>query len=352
MARDDLTVIGGVDTHRDTHHAVVLDERGRRLGDASFGTEPAGLRALLEWLRGFGVLAAVGVEGTGTYGAELTRLLHAQGVPVTEVCRPNRRLRRLRGKSDPIDAEAVARAVLSGEADTVPKDRTGIVEAIRMLRVARDGAVKARTAAANQLRDLLVTAPAGVREPLRRLSSGRRVQACSRLRPDADRLAEPAQAAKTALRHVAGRILALDTEISALDIQLAELVATAAPGTTALLGVSTDHAGQLLVTAGDNPDRLRSEAAFAHLCAAAPIPASSGRTQRHRINPAGDRQANRALHLITLSRMRWCPTTRAYVTRRTAEGLSKRDIIRCLKRYLARKIYRTIRADLAALHTT
>ena len=308
-----------------------------------------------------GVLTAVGVEATGTYGAELTRLLQAHGVPVggvpaAEVCRPNRRLRRLRGKSDPIDAEAAARAVLSGEADTVPKDRTGVVEAIRMLRVTRDGAVTARTATArtataNQLPDLLVTAPAGIREPLRRLSTGRRVQACSRLRPDVNQLADPAQAAKTALRHVAGRILALDTEIRALDTQLTGLVA-AAPRTTALLAVSTDHARQLPVTAGDNPDRLRSDAAFAHLCAAAPIPASSGHTQRHRLNHAGDRQANRALHLIALSRMRWCPTTRAYVARRTAEGLSKRDIIRCLKRYLAPKIYRTIRADLNALHAT
>jgi transposase len=290
MTSDERAVIGGVDTHRDTHHAVALDERGRLLGDASFGTDPSGLRALLEWLRGFGVLTAVGVEGTGTYGGELTRLLQAQGVPVAEVCRPNRRLRRLRGKSDPIDAEAAARAVLSGEADTVPKDRTGVVEAIRMLRLTRDGAVKARTAAANQLRDLLVTAPASVREPLRRLSTGRRVQACARLRPDVNQLADPAQAAKTALRHVAGRILALNTEIRALDTQLTGLVATAAPRTTALLGVSTDHAGQLLVTAGDNPDRLRSDAAFAHLCAAAPIPASSGRTQRHRLTtPATDK---------------------------------------------------------------
>src|SRR5829696_4695595 len=247
-----------------------LDERGRLLGDASFGTDRSGLRALLEWLRGFGVLTAVGVEATGTYGAELTRLLQAHGVPVggvpaAEVCRPNRRLRRLRGKSDPIDAEAAARAVLSGEADTVPKDRTGVVEAIRMLRVTRDGAVTARTATArtataNQLPDLLVTAPAGIREPLRRLSTGHRVQACSRLRPDVNQLADPAQAAKTALRHVAGRILALDTQLTGL--------VAAAPRTTALLAVSTDHARQLPVTAGDNPDRLRSDAAFAHLCAA------------------------------------------------------------------------------------
>ena len=271
-----------------------------------------------------------------------------------EVNQPHPHARRRRGKTDPLDAEAAARKALSGEATTVPKDTTGIVEAIRLLRVARAGAVKAHTAALNQLGELLLTAP----EPLRRqLTSQRKtlsgqVSVCARLRPDPARLADPIQAAKLALRAVAERAQQLDRQARDLDRQLARLVARAAPRTTGLLGISTAHAGQLLVTAGQNLDRLGSEAAFAHLCAADPIPASSGKTTRHRLNPGGDRDANTALHLIAVVRLRYCPRTRAYAARRTAQGLSKREIIRCLKRYIAREVYYRLRRDLAALQPT
>lgn len=348
MAR---TVFGGVDTHADTHYAAILDEQGRLLGTAEFPATGAGYRALLAWMRRAGQPVKVGVEGTGSYGAGLTRYLASQAVTVVEVNQVDRRTRRRRGKSDPIDAEAAARAVFAEAATAVPKDRSGMVEAIRVLRVARSGAVKARTAALNQIKDLITTGPEAVRAQFRGLGLPQQAKACARLQPDLRRLHDPVQATAAALLAVATRVAALTTEITQADKQLKALVAAAAPRTTALLGISTEHAGQLLVTAGDNPQRLRSEAAFAALCAASPIPASSGKTSRHRLNPAGDRAANRALHMTAVVRMRWCPATRAYVHRRTKEGMSKRDIMRCLKRYIARAVYRTIQADLAALRT-
>jgi transposase len=345
-------VIGGVDTHGRTHHAAVIDQHGRLLGDHQFPADRGGYGQLLGWLRRHGALDAVGVEGTGSYGAGLARFLVRQGVRVLEVGRPDRRTRRQRGKSDPIDAEAAARAVLAGTATATPKRHDGIVEAIRALRAARGGAVKARTAAVNQLKALLVTAPAPVREALDGLSTPKQVQACARLRPDLEQLADPAQASKAALRALASRIGALDQEVGLADERLGTLVGKAAPRLLRLLAIGIDHAGQLLVTAGDNPERLRGEAAFAHLCGVAPIPASSGRTHRHRLHRGGDRGANRALHLAVVVRMRYCPRTRAYVQRRTKEGLSKPEVMRCVKRYLAREVYHALVADFEALHAT
>jgi transposase len=345
-------VVGGVDTHGETHHAAVLDELGRQLGDQEFPTTPAGYRRLLIWLGSFGQLDRVGVEGTGAYGAALNRVLRQAGITVIEVDRPDRKTRRMRGKSDPIDAYAAALAALSGRAAGTPKARDGRIEAIRTLRVARRGAVKARTQAMNQLRALLTTGPAELREQLRALSSTVLVDACARLRPNAN-LADPSQATKAALRRLARRHQQLSTEIAELDAELAPLVTAAAPDLLALHGVGVEVAGQLLVTAGDNPQRLRSEAAFAHLCGAAPIPASSGRTDRHRLNRSGDRWANCALHTIAVSRMRWHPDTRAYVTRRRQAGLSNKEIMRCLKRFIARQVYHALsKSELASSAAT
>jgi transposase len=226
------------------------------------------------------------------------------------------------------------------------------VESIRALRTARSGAVKARTAAINQLKALLVTAPANLREALDGRSTPALIAACGRLRPDQNALADPAHATKAALAMVAQRIQLLEAEITLADQRLAILVGRAAPRLLGLLAIGNDHAGQLLVTAGQHPERLRGEAAFAHLCGVAPIPASSGKTHRHRLHRGGDRDANRALHLAVVVRMRFCPRTRAYVQRRTREGLSKPEIIRCVKRYLAREVYHALVADFEALHTT
>ena len=352
MPKRTRVVIGGVDTHGRTHHAAVIDQQGRLLGDREFAADSSGYRQLLGWLSRHGPVDSVGVEGTGSYGAGLTRFLVDAGVKVVEVDRPDRRTRRQRGKSDPIDAEAAARAVLAGTATAAPKRRDGIVEAIRVLRTARRGASKARTAAINQLKALVVTAPAPVREALDDLSVSVVIATCARFRPEETGLADPLYASKAALQAIARRIQLLEAEIDLADQRLATLVGRAAPRLLGLLAIGNDHAGQLLVTAGQHPERLRGEAAFAHLCGVAPIPASSGKTHRHRLHRGGDRDANRALHLAVVVRMRFCPRTRAYIERRTKQGLSKPEIMRCVKRYLAREVYHALVADFEALHAT
>lgn len=333
-------VIGGVDTHMSVHVAAVLSSIGQLLEVQSFPADPAGYAELLAWLRSHGRLVRVGVEGTGTYGAGLARLLMAQDdIEVLEIDRPNRQKRRRTGKSDPIDAIAAARAALAGEGAT-PKNRTGAVEAIRALRVVRRGARADRTRAINQLRALVNTAPDEVREPLRHLPIAKLVTTCARLRPSGP--VDAVVGTKHALRALAGRIQTLDTEIAELDAQLAPLVADTAPELVELFAVGTDTAGALLVTMGDNPDRLRNEASFAKLCGVAPLEASSGVIVRHRLNRGGDRQANSALWRIALIRMRHHPETRAYVARRLDEGKSKREIMRCLKRYIAREVFNAV----------
>jgi transposase len=341
MTSHGLEVIGGVDTHGHTHHAAVLDGLGRKLGDREFPATSAGYRQLLDWVGSHGPIRAVGVEGTGSYGAGLAKVLRAAGISVLEVDRPDRKMRRAKGKSDPLDAYAAAGAVLSERAQASPKTRDGHSEAIRVLRIAHQSAVKARTQTINQIHSVLVCAPAHLRERMAPLSGSALIQALARLRPGAT-VSDILTATKTTLRYLARRHQALDQEIDELEAQIAPLVAKTAPELLALFGVGTHTAAQLLVTAGDNPERMRSEAAFAHLCGVAPIPASSGRTHRHRLNRGGDRQANKALYMIVLTRLRHDPATRAYAERRTHEGLSKKDIIRCLKRYLAREVYHAL----------
>ena len=341
-------VFGGVDTHADTHTSAVIDAAGRLLAHRQFPATPAGYAQLTDWLARHGRIQRVGVEGTGVYGAGLARHLAAADIELVEVDRPDRKTRRFAGKSDPIDAEAAARAALAGRAIGTPKTRTGPVEAVRALRVARRSAVAARAEAQTQLKALLITAPEPLRTQLRGLGLRRLLTTCAALRPDHGRIDEPEQATKTALRTLARRHAQLATEIDELDAQLAPLVRQINPALTDANGVGTDVAGQLLATAGDNPDRLRSEAAFAALCGVSPIPASSGRTHRHRLNRGGDRQANAAIYRVVLCRMRWDPRTHAYVQRRTAEGLSKKDIIRCLKRLIARELYYLLTSPPAA----
>jgi len=334
------SVVAGVDTHKDVHVAAALDELGRLLSAASFPTNPAGYRRLSNWLSSFGRLAAVGVEGTGCWGAGLARHLTAAGIEVVEVNRPNRQRRRRLGKSDAIDAEEAARAVLAGDARGVPKTATGLVECIRQLRIARRGALKARIQATNTLHALIDTAPEDIRGQLRPLSHARRVQLAARYRPGPP--STPSAAAKYALACLARRLQILETEIADLTRQLDALTAAAAPELHARYGLGTDTVGALLVAAGDNPQRLRHEKSFAALCGASPVQASSGRTQRHRLNRGGNREANSALWRIVIVRMKYDPATRAYVDRRTKEGLSKPEIIRCLKRYIARQVYRDL----------
>jgi transposase len=328
----------GVDTHADSHVAAALDQAGRPLGTRAISTTPGGYAALVAWASTLGRVDRVGVEGTGSYGAGLARWLRAHGQLVVEVDRPDRTARRRQGKADDLDAHAAARAVQAGTATGQPKAGDGTVEMIGSLRLARRSAVKARTQAANQLKALLVTAPDGLRAQLRRLPPAELVTTAARLQA-ATKPATPTAAAKLALRSIARRWLQLTQEITALDTHLERLVAMAAPALVAVKGVGTQTAAALLVAAGDNPERLRSEAAFAHLCGVAPIPASLGKITRHRLNRGGNREANWALYLIAVGRMAWHGPTRAYVERRTKEGKSKAEIIRCLKRHIARELY-------------
>ena len=341
IADESRFITGGVDTHAEVHVAGVVDQAGRVLGTREFPATTAGYQAALAWMRGHGDLVKVGVEGTGSYGAGLARHLAARGIEVTEVIRPNRQARRRRGKSDAADAVAAALAALNGEASGKPKGRDGAVESIRALQVARRGAVKARTQAGNQLRDLIVTAPEVLREKLAGLPAHERVTLAARFRPGD--LTSPAEAAKAAMAAVARRHQALAAEIRQLDSVLEALVEHAAPAEfLARKGVGTRVAATLLVTAGDNPDRLRTEASFAALCGASPVDASSGKQHRHRLNRGGDRQANSALWRIVFTRMTTDPRTMAYVARRTAEGKTTREIMRCLKRYVAREVYKAL----------
>ncbi len=296
----------------------------------------------MRWAEGLGTVRCAGVEGTSSYGAGITHHLRKAAIPVREVERPKRRHLHRNSKSDSRDAESAARAVLAGETAGEPKSADGRVEMIRALRTARRSAVKSRTQAANQLRNLVVTAPDGLRHRLRGLSTKELVALASRLRlkDDPDDVVE---ATRFALRSVARRYdEVLSEEITRLDVHLDRLVAETAPKLVSLPGIGTDHAATLLSVVGDNPERLKSEASFASLCGVSPVQASSGKVVRHRLNRGGNRDANRALYMICMVRMGRDQRTKEYVARRTAEGKSRREIIRCLKRYIAREVYRVL----------
>lgn len=343
MHREPGEVVGGVDTHLEVHVAAVIDHIGRILATESFSASPKGYQRLLAWMRSHGELCCVGVEGTGAYGAGLARHLAQNGVEVIEVNRPDRQRRRRRGKSDTTDAEAAARAVLSGEAAVIPKTADGQVEGLRALRIARRSARKARTQTALQIRDLILTAPDGLRDQLQTLETPDRAKRCARFRCGDP--TDPTQAIKRALRILGRRYEHLSEELAELDGVIAELCAEINPALMGAKGVGPEVAATLLVIAGDNPARLHSDAALAALCGASPIEASSGRTVRHRLNRGGNREGNNALWRIALVRMATCPRTRAYVERRTAEGRTKKEIIRCLQRYVAREIHTLLVKD-------
>ena len=331
-------VTGGVDTHLDVHVAAALDANGGVLGVESFPTTPGGYRDLHGWLAGFGEVERVGVEGTGAYGAGLARFLQRAGLEVIEVDRPNRQERRRNGKSDQLDAVEAARAALGGRCRAVAKTGDGAMEAMRALLVAKRSGRQARVRSLNQIRHLTYTAPDDLRARLQPLPTAQLAAAAARLRPTGDVVSS---ATKLALRTLGRRVLDLDAQLAVLDEALTELITATAPELLALHGVGIDTAATLLVAAGDNPERIRSESSWAHLCGVAPIPAGSGKTNgRVRLNLGGNRQANHALWRIVITRMSSDPRTRAYVARRSDEGLSKREIIRVLKRYVARETYR------------
>jgi transposase len=335
-------IIVGVDTHKDTHAAVALNALGARLGSTTVPVNRAGYRRIETWAQSFGTVAAFGIEGTGSYGAGLARALREAGHRVLEVNRPDRSARRRHGKSDTLDAEAAARAVLAGQARAEPKSGTSSVEMIRHLKIARDAAVKAKTQAMQTLKSIIVSAPADLREQLEGIH-GRvtLVRHLAALRPGP--MTSTTASAKAALRATARRWLILHQEIEGHDRCLDALVSATAPQLTAAPGIANTTAAELLLLVGDNPERIRSEGAFAKMCGTCPIPASSGRTNRHRLNRGGNRQANAALHRIVVTRMRVHGTTIDYVARRTREGKTKQEIMRCLKRYVAREVFGLLR---------
>ncbi len=332
----DEEIILGVDTHNDVHVAAVITTLGVLLGTGTFPTTGAGYTALLDWARGHGRLRRAGVEGTSSHGTALTRHLRRRHIHVIEINRPDRAARRRRGKTDAVDAENAARAVLSGQATAKAKANDGHVEIIRLIKIAKDSANKARTQAINQLRAVIVRTEPELRESLTGLSPARLFQTCAML-DDADPLTDVG--AVVVLRGLAQRILTLTEEIKTLNKQLSTTVSGCAPKLLDQHGVGPDTAAALLIAAGDNPQRLTSPAAFAALCGVNPIEASSGKTTRHRLNRGGDRRANSALYTIVLTRLGRDQRTRDYANRRTREGKSTKEIIRCLKRYVAREVF-------------
>jgi transposase len=333
-------VVGGVDTHADVHVAAAVDLNGAVLGIESFSVNGAGYRRLEEWLTSFGPVIRVGVEGTGSYGVGLTRHLHREGIVVVEVDRPNRQMRRRFGKSDPIDAEAAARAALSGSASVTPKRRDGTVEQMRVLVVARRSTRMQRSQTLNQLRQVVITGPDEVRARFKdRYKTGLVTEAAAMWpRKGSDPIVFTTN---MVIRGLACRIKDLDDEMHTLDDALTGLIGETAPSLLACHGVGVVTAATLLITAGDNPDRLHTERSWAHLCGVTPVPTGSGKTTgRVRLNHGGDRHANAALYQIVLTRMSSDPETRTYVRRRRAEGLSTRGVMRCLKRYVARQTFK------------
>jgi transposase len=337
IASTTLNVIGGVDTHAEVHVAAACDQLGSVLGVESFPTTPRGYRSLLAYLREFGPLARVGVEGTGSYGVGLARHLASEGVEVIEVNRPNRQVRRRHGKTDVVDAIAAARAVINGDATGRPKSHDGGVESLRVLTMVHRSANKSRTQALNQIRDLITTAPEQLRTELRDLKRPALLAILAAFRPaDRDDLTT---VTKLSLRGLARRIIDLDDELVMLDARRRRITTTIAPALCSVFGVGPDTAAGLLMAAGDNPQRLRNEQSWAALLGSNPIEASSGKIVRHRLNRGGDRQGNSALWRIVFVRMASDPTTKAYVERRTKEGKTKTEIMRCLKRYVARETF-------------
>src|SRR2546421_3616797 len=335
-------VVGGVDTHKDLHVAAVVDERDRVLGSRSFTTTRQGYRQMLAWMGSFGEVQRIGIESTGSYGAGLLRFVQTVGIEVLEVTTPDRHDRRRRGKNDDLDAQNAAHAAFAGRRTVTPKSRDGMVESLRVLKACRKTAVAARRVALQMIHNTIVCAPDELRETLRRMTRMQLVRTLAAWRPDLTDYRSVVSTYRITLKSLGRRYLELHDEIVDLDTMIVAIVDELAPALVARNSIGHGSAAQLLVTAGENAERLQSEASFAALCGASPVPASSGKTTRHRLNRGGDRAANSALHIIAIGRLRTDPPTKAYIAKRVAEGHSKLEAIRCLKRYIAREVFSLI----------
>lgn len=347
-----LQVIGGVDTHKDLHVAAVVDDHDRVIGTHSFAATRQGYRQMLAWMRSLGDLQRIGVESTGSYGTGLLRFLQSAGIEVLEVTTPDRQDRRRRGKNDDLDAQNAAHAAFSGIRTVTPRSRDGMVESLRVLKACRKTAVSARRIALQMLHNTIVCAPDGLRDQLRSMTRMQLIRTVAAWRPDLTAFRDVEAAYRIGLKSLARRYLELHDEIADLDTMIGAIVAELAPELITRNSIGSNGAAQLLLTAGDNPERLKSEAHFAALCGVSPVPASSGKTVRHRLNRGGDRAANSALHIIAIGRLRTDERTKAYVARRIAEGHSKLDAIRALKRYIAREVYGIIMRRQKAINQT
>jgi transposase len=335
-------VVGGVDTHKDLHVAAIVDEQDRVLGTRCFATTRQGYRQMLAWMRSFGEVQRIGIESTGSYGAGLLRFVQQTGIEVLEVTTPDQHDRRRRGKSDDLDAQNAAHAAFAGKRTVTPKSRDGMVESLRVLKACRKTAVAARRIALQMIQNTIVCAPDGLRDVLRTMTRMQLVRTLAAWRPDLTAYRDVESAYRISLKSLARRYLELHDEIADLEAMIGPIVEELAPDLVARNAIGHTSAAQLLLTAGDNPKRLRSEASFATLCGVSPVPASSGKTIRHRLSRGGDRAANSALHVIAIVRLRTDPKTKAYVAKRIAEGHSKLDAIRALKRYIAREVFTLI----------
>jgi transposase len=336
-------IVGGVDTHKDLHVAAVVDEQDCVLGTHCFATTRQGYRQMLLWMRSFGELQRVGVESTGTYGAGLLRHLQAAGIDVLEVIAPDKQDRRRRGKDDDLDAQNAAHAAFAGKRVVTPKTRDGMIESLRVLKACRRTAVAARKVALQMMQNIIVCAPDELRDALRNLTRMQLIRTLAAWRPNLSDYRNVSSAYRITLKSLGRRYLELHDEIADLDVMIGAIVDELAPSLVARNSIGQESAAQLLLTAGDNSDRIQSEASFAALCGVSPVPASSGKITRHRLNRGGDRAANSALHIIAIGRLRTDPRTKTYVARRMAEGHSKLEALRCLKRYIAREVYKLIR---------
>ncbi|MEE9206385.1 MAG: IS110 family transposase [Acidimicrobiia bacterium] len=339
MLADGVEFVIGVDTHKQTHTAAVVDRLGGVGETFEFAADPTGYREVLGRMAAHGGTRVWGVEGTGSYGAGLTGFLQNAGEWVLEVERPGRPARRNGAKSDTIDAVRAAREVLAAK-DLIEPRRGGEREAVRVLLATRNGAVVARTKALNHLQALVVTAPGRLRSRLGGLTTLQLTRQAARLRLSADQPIED-QATVRAMRACARRALVCEKEAAELETELERILTQQVPHLLAEPGIGPISAAAIYL-AWSHHGRIRNDAAFAALAGVAPIPASSGQTTRHRLNRGGDRQLNRALHTITLSRLSCHPETQAYATRRLAEGKTTRDIRRCLKRHIARRVYKLL----------
>lgn len=349
MATGTTTVVAGVDTHKDAHVLCVLDALGRKIDEAAFPATAEGYRDLARAIGDPGGCLVVGVEGTCSFGAGLTAHLLESGFNVVEVLRPKRDKRR-RGsqKNDFVDAERAARAAISGDGVSVPKSRNGWAEAARPALRAREILVRTQTKITNAVKSLVNTAPEPIRSKYSGLSGKKLMSALKRRRPaTGDAVADVLM---LSLSTLAAAWLEAEAKAEELESHIERIVREKAPAMLEIDGCGALSAVELGLAAGDNPERMRSEASFAMLCGASPIEASSGKTVRHRLNRGGNRQANRALHSIVVSRMCSDERTSEYIARRVSEGKSKREAMRCLKRYVAREVYRALMSPTTTRH--